>query len=158
MLEDIKNVLNQTMEELGLKRGIENAKALTCWEEVVGDKIAAHSQAFKVKKGTLFVTTTSPTWAQELSLMRKELIKKINKHTTQDKIYEIRFVARGVNPKDKSDFNKNLESLENTPLTKVDINEIEKTIAELKDQELKERLKRVLICDKKLKNLQKRCK
>jgi predicted nucleic acid-binding Zn ribbon protein len=104
MFQDIKKVLSQTVKDLGLKKGIESGKALTCWEEVVGEKIADHAQALKIKKDILFVTTTSSTWAQELSLMKKDLIKKINERIEQDKIHKIRFLPRGIKPKGKDDF------------------------------------------------------
>lgn len=153
-MEEIEGALNEILAGLGLKRGIESAKALTDWEQIVGEKIAAHAQAFSVKKDILFVTTSSPMWTQELSLMKRHLVKRINAHLKQDQIREIRFLTRGVNAKSKHAPDEDSVDLKRVALSAVEMSEVDHIVEEIDDQELRESMRRVLIYDKKLKRWQ----
>ncbi len=156
MLEDIRTALQQTLNELGLKKGIENLKVLSCWEEIVGDKIAQHAQAYRVKKDTLFVTTSSPVWAQELSLIKKDLVSKINKYLRQEKIRDIRFLPRGITSKGENSLADTAQDLNKTALTKKEKKKIEETVEQLEEGQLKEGLKRILMSDRKYKKQHKK--
>ena len=60
MVVDLKQVLSETIKGLGLESAIKENRALSDWESVVGGKIAQHTEAIKIKKGILFVRTSSP--------------------------------------------------------------------------------------------------
>jgi len=87
----IKEVLEQAITHLGLKKGLQDNKAVTCWEEVVGQKIAAKSYPLKITAGVLYIKTESPVWSQQLSLMAEELKTKMNEHLGKATVKQIRF-------------------------------------------------------------------
>lgn len=151
MLKDIKSTLNQTISELGLKKGIEGAKVLTCWSQVAGNKVAQHTHAYRIKKDTLFVTTSSPVWAQELSLIKQELVNKINKRLGEERINDIRFLPRGDIKREEELKDESRESLNGVYLTKKEISKIESVVKDIPNTNLKDRLKRVIVSDSKLK-------
>jgi len=76
--------LAQTLGTLLRSRGLEGRlseyRIHGQWEKSVGPGIAAHAQpvAFRGKKLTLSVD--SPAWLQQLSLLKPELIEKLNKN------------------------------------------------------------------------------
>lgn len=154
MLNNIKATLEEALEELGLRQSIENHKPIVCWKEVVGDKVASHTQPIRIKKGVLFVNASSPVWAQELSLIKKELIRKINKYLKNDLVKDIRFSSRGIKAEDNIDGKKTSQG-KKTALSNKEISAIKKTTQGLENQEIRESLERVLVCDKKYKKQQK---
>jgi len=152
-LDNVKDVLEQTLDILGLKRGIRKARAITCWPEVVGDEIANHAQAKSIKNGILFVTTSSPAWAQEMSLMKKRLIKKLNHHLGEVDVKDIKFSPRGISPAAEPGTHKTKEDLSRVKLTIVDSQKIDKIIEGLSDKKLEKKIRKVLVSDQKLKKL-----
>ncbi len=153
MLNNIKATLEDTLERLGLKQGIENHKPLVCWKEVVGNKVASHTQPTRIRKGVLFVNASSSVWAQELSLVKKELTEKINKHLKNELVKDIRFSSRGIKAEESTDI-KRTPQVRKTTLSSKEIGAIKKTTQGLENQEIRESLERVIMCDKKYKKQQ----
>ena len=54
------------------------AAAQTVWAEVVGEAIAAVAEPVAEREGVLTIHCQSATWAQELSLMEGELLRRLN--------------------------------------------------------------------------------
>ncbi|MBI2343085.1 MAG: DUF721 domain-containing protein [Deltaproteobacteria bacterium] len=48
------------------------------WEQVVGSQIAAHAQPVRMQGTVLILAVSSPSWVQELTMMRRELLAKIH--------------------------------------------------------------------------------
>ncbi len=57
----------------------------------MGKKIAGHSQPIKIQGQTLFLKVESNVWANELSIRKGEIIKKINSKAGEEIINDIRF-------------------------------------------------------------------
>lgn len=66
-------------------------QAINCWEEVVGEEIARHSQPIKIQDQTLFLKVKSSVWANELNLKKGELIQKFNLKAGEEIISNILF-------------------------------------------------------------------
>ena len=50
-----------------------------CWYEIVNHKVAQHTRPVSLKNEILYVATANAVWAQELSLQRRNLRRKINR-------------------------------------------------------------------------------
>jgi len=87
----INSILPKVLENLGIKKGVEAHKSFVFWDKAVGKTIAKHSKPFSVKKGTLFVRVEGSVWANELSLMKKKIINKLNKMIGHESIKDIVF-------------------------------------------------------------------
>ena len=57
------------------------------WETIVGKQIASVTEIIKTEKQTLYIKCKNPTWKNELSFHKEELIKKLKK--TSKKINNI---------------------------------------------------------------------
>jgi len=83
----------------GLKSGI-GAAVKTCnllaiWEKVVDERVRKQTEAVKIRNRVLYVNARSSAWAQELSFLRAEFIKKFNNEAGAEVICDIRFKAGG---------------------------------------------------------------
>lgn len=76
---------------LGLEKNLEEYKAITSWQEVVGDQIAKVTQAQRMENGVLFVGVATAPWRAELSMKRVEIMQKINAMLGKNVVKEIRF-------------------------------------------------------------------
>ena len=87
----IGSILPKVLENLGIKKGVEAHKSLVFWDKVVGKQIAKHTKPISVRKGTLFVKVEGSVWANELSLLKKKIINKLNKLMGYESIKDIVF-------------------------------------------------------------------
>ena len=77
---------------MGLDKGGRQQQAVNLWPIAVGKKIAENTTVQNVEHGTLIVHATSPVWAQELQLQKKEILSKLNKILGKKTNKDIRFV------------------------------------------------------------------
>ncbi len=68
---------------------------MTEWQERVGPRIAAVTQALRVSEGTLFVSVSSSAWMMELDLMKGELLRHVNAGKGGGRIRQIVFLMGG---------------------------------------------------------------
>ena len=86
----LEAALHNAIVQQGLDRGIREQRLFIQWEEIVGTAIARHSKPVRLRNGLLWVQVTEAAWRQELSLMRIELVAKINTAVGSDLVKEIR--------------------------------------------------------------------
>jgi predicted nucleic acid-binding Zn ribbon protein len=75
------------------------------WSEIVGETLAKKCAPSRYEAGTIWITVSGASWAQELRMHKRELLEKLNEH---DGIFkELRFVVGKIEtPSDKSDERK----------------------------------------------------
>ena len=61
------------------------------WGLAVGQAAARHSKPVSLKKNTLRVVVDNPGWLQQLTLIKRSALKKLQSHFGKDKISDIRF-------------------------------------------------------------------
>src|SRR5262249_4009977 len=77
-LVSVDQVLNQVVAKLGLDRRLKEHAFMGLWPLVVGDQFAAKSRPIFIDSSlNLVVTVKDASVAQELSLMRSELLRKL---------------------------------------------------------------------------------
>ena len=91
-MEQLKKVLEKSIESFGLKKTILQENAVIIWPNIVGKNISKISKAISVDKGILFIKVDSAVWKQELYMQKSEIINKINKKIGSKAIKEIRLV------------------------------------------------------------------
>jgi predicted nucleic acid-binding Zn ribbon protein len=67
-------------------------QVLTIWETVLDPAILSYTKPLAIRRQVLWVATLSPVWAQNLTLQRYGLLKKLNSQLTQP-LNDIRFSA-----------------------------------------------------------------
>ena len=91
--EDIGSILDSVIDEMGIDRKINTSNIFNHWEEIVGHEIAKRARPEKLINMTLYISVTSSTWANELSLMSEDLMEKINSFTGDKVVDKVRFKA-----------------------------------------------------------------
>ncbi len=85
----------QALEEFAVALGIDATlrryAVLTEWEVIVGEQIARVTKPQRVESGILYVGVASAPWRAELTLQRREIIRKVNDAIGTNVIKDIRF-------------------------------------------------------------------
>ena len=79
---------------LRVQRKHGDAKMVRVWDEwqsAVGEQIGKNSNPAAFKGRLLIVNVTNSAWVQQLWLLRKEIIDKVNRSLGEDLIGEIKF-------------------------------------------------------------------
>lgn len=95
-VQPIAKVLEQVIRDLGLTKKLSEQRAVVDWPGVVGQKVAGHSRAIRVDGGRLFVEVDSPVWAQELTLMKRTILRELNARIGKEAIENVHFVLGGA--------------------------------------------------------------
>ena len=81
--------------EAGFGRTVKACRLLSLWDRVVDDRVGRQTEAVKIRNRVLYVRAASPAWAQELSFLKCEIIKKFNSEAGKEAILDIKFKAGG---------------------------------------------------------------
>ncbi|MFA6170074.1 MAG: DUF721 domain-containing protein [Candidatus Margulisiibacteriota bacterium] len=81
---------------------IRNCNLLTVWEKVIDERARKHTEPISIRNRVLNVSTSTATWAYELSFLKTQIIAKFNEYAGEEAIYDIRFKAGGIDGKGKS--------------------------------------------------------
>lgn len=91
MTKAIGTILKKVVRDLHLGKKLLQYEVVNEWEKIVGKKIASVTTAEKVVDGKLIVRVNSSAWRNELSFLKREIIKKINKKFMEEIITDIIF-------------------------------------------------------------------
>ncbi|MBN1299244.1 MAG: DUF721 domain-containing protein [Actinobacteria bacterium] len=90
-VSDIQSILKIFAADPQINLKMKKYSLFNHWPEIVGKEIADKTAPLKIFKTTLYVSVTTPTWANELSMMSRQLIDRINAFTGENSITELRF-------------------------------------------------------------------
>lgn len=94
----LKNVLASIKRKKGRYTEEEVAKM---WADIVGKKAARHTRLAAFKAGRLVVNVDASTWLYELTLKKKDIVKKLGERLKGKKLKEVRLRIGEINIKDK---------------------------------------------------------
>jgi len=117
-------------------------KILLAWEKINSTFVNTHTQPINVKGRALFIKTDSTVLANELSLKEKELVDKLNREAGEKIIDRVIFKSGFLRKKHEKNKKNNSGKKE---LDLSTIKKIEDITVQLKDEELKDIMKRFLI-------------
>ena len=91
-MEHIGGTLKKLIKKEGLENQINQQKAISFWEEVVGQKIKENTEPIEVQFGVMTVKVNSSVWKQELQFQKRNIIKSLNKKLIKTVIKDLRFI------------------------------------------------------------------
>ena len=94
-VEPVALPLSRLMSRLGLEQGLLGWRAVEEWTEVVGPRLADHARAVGFRDGALLVEVEGSAWMHELGFLKRELIRRINRHLGSECVREVRFFVPG---------------------------------------------------------------
>jgi len=86
--------LKRLLSHLGLEEPMLGWQAVSQWHEITGEKVASHTQAIRFQQGILVVEVDNPSWMNELSYMKHQLVEEINKKLDRPVVKTIIFRPR----------------------------------------------------------------
>jgi hypothetical protein len=89
-------LLEPALARFGLDRRLDDYRVWQAWDEVVGRTISRNAQPVRLDGSRLIVTVRSSTWLQELSLLQRELIARLNEWMQREVVRELFFVVGRV--------------------------------------------------------------
>ena len=92
--KDVKNIgelILRNLRSLGLETPLLQKRLVDAWPTVMGDMVAGYTQEVYIRNQTLWVHLTSPALRADLSMMKQEIVKKLNAAVGSQVIADIRF-------------------------------------------------------------------
>ena len=90
-VKSVGELILKNLREQGLETPLQQKRLVAAWPEVMGEMIAGYTQDLFIKNQTLFVHLTNPALRADLSMMRLEIVKKLNTAVGSQVIADIRF-------------------------------------------------------------------
>lgn len=90
-MKSVGSAIEELIHRLGIGGRVREYDAVVRWEEIVGEKIASVSAATRIQKGVLVVKVKTAPWRNELTLLKPEIIRKINDALQGEVVKDIRF-------------------------------------------------------------------
>jgi predicted nucleic acid-binding Zn ribbon protein len=90
-VQNIKDLILRNLRTQGLETPLLQKRLIDAWPTVMGDIIAGYTENVYIRNQTLFVHLTSPALRADLSMMRQEIVKKLNDAVSSQVIADVRF-------------------------------------------------------------------
>lgn len=90
-VQNIRDLILRNLRAQGLETPLLQKRLIDTWPEVAGEMVAGYTQNLYIRNQTLYVHLTSPALRADLSMMRGELVKKLNQRVGSQVIADIRF-------------------------------------------------------------------
>ena len=84
-------MLGNFLRESGLETPLLEYRVVQSWPTAVGETIASHTTARFVRDQALWVEVRTPVLRTQLSMMRQQLVRRLNELVGSTVIYDIRF-------------------------------------------------------------------
>lgn len=86
----LDEVLKKLLREEGLEMPLLQKRLVDAWEVVTGNVVSRYTAEKYIRNQTLFVKITNPALRQDLSMMRIQLVKRLNEQVGSFVISDIR--------------------------------------------------------------------
>lgn len=90
-LIELGQIIKQVLEKRKMWRQYRGYLIIEQWELLVGERIAAVTRAQRIHREVLWVKVSDSTWAYHLTLLKPQLIAKVNQHAGDRVIKDIFF-------------------------------------------------------------------
>lgn len=139
-LDRLSHTLGSMLKARGLGGRLSEYRVFGQWEKSVGPAIARHAQPHAVRGKKLTLIVDSPAWMQQLSLLKPEIVEKVNRNLGQETIKEIVLRIGELESRDRPS--------EEHPVRKVldrdEQEKIENYLREISDVDIREAVRRVI--------------
>lgn len=95
----IGEILSKSLGALSGRADLELLSLWETWTEAVGEEVARHTRPKAFKGTLLLVTVDSSVWIHHLTMMKDEIMARINKQLGEETLREIRFSIGRVEPR-----------------------------------------------------------
>ncbi len=90
-LERIDKIIDRALKYCGIEDMVLERRVLDLFPKIVEKKIISHVNSLNIEDRILFVKFDSPTWANQMLFLKKDILKKINSNLPKKFIRNIIF-------------------------------------------------------------------
>lgn len=87
----LDQIVQQFLRESGLETPLQQKRLIDSWEKVAGNAVARYTEEKFIRNQTLFIKISHPALRADLSMMREELVNRLNQEIGSRLITDIRF-------------------------------------------------------------------
>ena len=151
-LDRLSMTLGKLLKARGFQGRLHEYRIFGLWERSMGSMIARHAQPQSVRGKRLSLIVDSPAWMQQLTLLKPDIIEKLNKSLGRTAIKDITLKLGEI----PVDHERTPEEPTATPLDPDERATIEQYVAKITDVATRDAIRRVIEKDflsrKKIKN------
>jgi len=135
-MHPLNSILRKFIKDFDLTGGLKLSKIKNHWRNIVGNTIASHTCPYILRDGILTLTVDTPQWMYHLGFFKEEIKDKLKEYN----VHEVRFTMGKLpdSPEDETETGT-------IEISESDKRYINNTLRSIKDKELKERLRGLLI-------------
>ncbi len=97
----LSDLVKKVIKGLGGKGRFTEEEMREAWEEAVGPDAARHSMPVSFKKSSVFVNVDRSSWLYELTIKKKEILKKLGEKLKGKQFKDIRFRIGDITKKEQ---------------------------------------------------------
>ena len=147
------DVIASGLGKFDLVQGLRPHMAKAIWPKVVGPQVAAATQTVEIRGGdVLVIRAKHSSWANELTLIKDDIIRRLNRELGGNVIRDLYIDASGLRPDahptepvEPEPPAPKAHEIESAPVSPWKVLDIEKKVASIKDPSLRSRLRNNLI-------------
>ncbi len=94
--------MEAVVADLGIADRLREFQARQTWNDVVGATLAAHSRPLRVRQGRMEVAVPSAVWRAQLSLMKRDIVARLNTAIGADTIRDLVLVNEQIDKRSAS--------------------------------------------------------
>ncbi len=137
--------MDSLLKGWGLDRVSKEQELFNVWDKAVGEPISKCTRPVAVHNGRLVVAVKDSAWMQELSFMKRDIKRKLNRVLGRDVVREIRFKQGMWQEEPGEPEEKGREDEEETELDQSVIEEARRAASVIADPRLREQVLRTLL-------------
>jgi predicted nucleic acid-binding Zn ribbon protein len=139
-LDRLSYTLGSMLKARGLGSRLSEYRVFGQWEKAVGPVIARHAQPQTVRGKKLTLVVDSPAWMQQLSLLKPEIVKKVNSTLGKEMIKDITLRLGEVESRERPPE----EPLVSNVLNQEEREKIDDYVRVISDPDIREAISRVI--------------
>jgi len=143
-LEILGEILHKLLKKRNIPHTSTDRYLLNLWRRAVGPQIAAQTHPDALKRGSLFVRVSAPTWLHQLQFMKEEILSRLNEISDKDQIRHLILVIGELPTPPSVTVGQPSPESPLCPLPARDRNVVREILATVRDVELREILERVM--------------
>jgi predicted nucleic acid-binding Zn ribbon protein len=86
------DAMHGALREAGLESGLRGWQAMADWDRIVGPQIARRAHAVRFQDGTLWIEVEGSVWLHQLTMLKRDLLRKIGERHGADAIRDLKFI------------------------------------------------------------------
>ena len=149
----VGQLLEGLLRAKGMEDKVARYRVWLAWDRAVGPQIAAQARPVRIRENTLEIRVASPVWMQQLQLLKPRILAKLNDALGEQAFTDI-YLRRGKVEKRDAPAPKQ-PTWRDASLDADEQAQIEQTLADISDPDLRGAMRRVLERQKRLEKIQK---